>query len=484
MPVRTASLRGHVSTLRALRPAFRAVPSFPPFPPLCPFPPLLALLLAPFLAAAPARAQVQAPVPEGWPTRIELGLADSPGGAAAMRATTSFGFRYQYLAGGANTGAGWSTWNPNGDFARFYIEDSRAHGLTPVFTYYMLLQSLPGGGSESDADFANVNNTATMTAYYRDLILFFQKAAAFPQQKVVLHVEPDFWGYMQQRAAGDNARSVPAKVSETGIPQLAGLPSTVSGFAQAVVRLRNALAPNVILAYHLSVWGTNVDITLQDPPDPEIDALAARAAAFYTSLDAPFDIAFAEFSDRDAGYYQFVVGDGGRRWFDAEDYRRNLRFLSGFSTGAARRLVMWQIPLGNTRMRAMNNSWGHYQDNRPEALLDESRALLAAYRDAGVVAFLFGGGADGTTCACDGRADGITNPAPVNGNAVVSESAPAGTPPSLVFRGSTQTLVTPHAANDDGGYFRWRAWQYYQTGAMPLTAGAPPRPPANLRFVR
>ena len=66
-------------------------------------------------------------------------MADSPGGAAAMKATAPFGFRYQYLAGGANTGSGWATWNTNGDFAKFYIQDSAANGIIPVFTYYMLL---------------------------------------------------------------------------------------------------------------------------------------------------------------------------------------------------------------------------------------------------------------------------------------------------------------------------------------------------------
>ena len=44
----------------------------------------------------------------------------------------------------------------------------------------MLLQSTPGGGTESNAVFTNLNNTATMTAYFNDLKLFFQKAGAFP----------------------------------------------------------------------------------------------------------------------------------------------------------------------------------------------------------------------------------------------------------------------------------------------------------------
>ncbi len=427
-------------------------------------------------------ALAQAPLPAGWPASLELGMADGPGGAAAMRATAPFAFRYQYLAGGANTGSGWATWNTNGDFARFYIQDSAAHGVVPVFTYYMLVQSTPGGGSESNAVFTNLNNTATMTAYFNDLRLFFQKAGAFPSQKVVLHVEPDFWGYMEQRSAGDDARTVPARVAETGLPELAGLPGNVSGFARAVVRLRDQYAPNVALGYHVSVWGTGVDIALSNPPDATVDALAARAAAFYLSLAASFDIAFAEFSDRDSAFYQYVYGDGGRAWWDAEDFRRSVRFLGGFSAAAGKRIVMWQIPLGNTKMRSQNNTTGHYQDNRPEWLLDDpGRTHLTAYRDAGVVAFLFGGGAGGTTCACNGQGDGVTTPAAINGNTLASEAAAAGSAPVVVTRGSTPTLVTPYAADDDGGFFRWKAWQYYRDGTMPL-AQAAPSAPTNFRI--
>jgi hypothetical protein len=417
---------------------------------------------------------------------MELGMTDSPGGAAAMKSTARFAFRYQYLAGGANTGSGWATWNANGDFARFYIQDSVDNGIIPVFTYYMLLQSTPGGGAETDADFTNLNNTATMTAYFNDLKLFFQKAGAFPGQKVVLHVEPDLWGYMEQHATGDDARTVPAKIAETGIPELAGLPSNMSGFGQAVIKLRDAYAPNVFVGYHISVWGTGTDITLSKPPDATVTALARRAAAFYNSLAARFDIAFAEFSDRDSAYYQYVYGDGGAHWWAADDFRRNTLFLGGFSAASGKRIVMWQIPLGNMQMRAQNNTTGHYQDNRPEWLLNEpARSHLAAYRDAGVVAFLFGGGAGGTTCACDAQNDGVTNPSPINGNILASQAAAAGTPPVLVTQGATSTLVTPYAADDDGGFFRWRAWQYYQDGPMALPGTAtPPRPPTNLRIIK
>jgi len=435
----------------------------------------LCLVLA-SLALTSSVATAQAPLPAAWPKQIELGMADSPGGAAAMKSTTAFKFRYQYLAGGANTGSGWATWNTNGDFAKFYIQDSVANGIIPVFTYYMMLQSSPStGSSEGARDSSNIQNTSTMTAYYNDVKLFFQKAGAFPTQPVVLHVEPDLWGYLEQLATNNNAATVPAKVSETGLSELAGLPSNVSGFARAIIKLRDTYAPNVMVAYHISVWGTGTDIALSNPSDATVDALGAKAAAFYNSLGANFDVAFGEFSDRDSGFYQYVYGNPNA-WWDSEDFRRNVRFLGDFSTAASKRIVMWQIPLGNTKMRAQNNTDGHYQDNRPEWLLDEpARTHLAAYRDAGVVAFLFGGGAGGTSCACDGKGDGVTNPAAINGNVLVS-AAGTGTP---LFDGAT--LTTPYAANDDGGFFRWKAWQYYQTGAMSLSSA--PSAPTNLRIV-
>src|SRR5581483_8074390 len=110
------------------------------------------------------------------------------------------------------------------------------------------------------------------------------------------------------------------------------------------------------------------------------------------------------------------------------------------------RMAVWQIPLGNTRMRAMDNQWDHFQDNRVEWLLaDPTRAHLRAYARAGVVAFLVGRGADGATCACDAAKDGVTNPPPIDGNTRRSLSA-----------------------DDDGGYFRAQARAYYKAGALAL----------------
>jgi hypothetical protein len=377
---------------------------------------LAALVLAPAAAAAlPA-------LPKGWPSSLQIGLTDSPGGAAALRRSAPFGFRYQYLAGGVNTGAGWSTWNPDGAFASLYVRDSWAHGVVPVLTYYMLLQSKPAGGDEATTDLAHLSDPQLMQAYWDDVRLLFRRVRG--AKPVVVHVEPDLWGYLEQ--ANDVALA--------------------ASFAQTWLQLRDELAPNALLAYHMSGWGTKHDIVYEDPPDGTVRAYAARSAAFYRALHARFDVAFEDFSDRDAGFYEKQQGNS-KTWFTPADFHRHLLYGQTFVRLAAVRLVAWQIPLGNTLMRAMDDTWGHYQDNRVQWLLG-SRANLAAYVKAGSVGFLFGGGADGTTCACDARHDGVTNPAPIDGNTRPSRSA-----------------------DDDGGLFRSLARAYYRAGALRLTPG-------------
>ncbi len=405
-------------------------------------------------SAEPVHAAGSLPAsPPTWPSdRLELGLADAPGGAAALHGSAPFKFRYQYLAGGVNTGNGWSTWNPNGQFVSLYTQDSVDHGFVPVFPYYMLLQSTPATGADEKAkDLSNLANPSTMAAWYADMRLFFQRAAG--SATVILHVEPDLWGYIEQATGtNDDATQIPASVASSGDAALAGLPNTAAGFARAIVRLRDQLAPNVLLAYHLSVWGTNWDIAYSNSPDAQVDALASRAGAFYRSLGASFDLTFTDIADRDASFKRLIYGDGGASAWDDADFVRYARFIAGYVAVTGHRVVVWQIPLGNTKMRAMNDTWGHYQDNRAEWFLEDPGGThLAMWRDAGVIALLFGGGADGTTCACDAQNDGVTNPAPINGNARTSLSA-----------------------DDDGGYFRERAAAYYASGGLGLGAGSPP----------
>jgi hypothetical protein len=315
-------------------------------------------------------------LPLGWPHHVLLGVSDSPGDAGGLAARTHLDARYQYLAGGVNTGSGWATWNPDGTFASLYVQESIAHHTIPVLTYYQLLQSRPSVGvDELHRDLSNLRNPRTMRAYWTDWSLLLRRVApASARHLVVVHVEPDLWGYLEQAHAVALARS----------------------FAHRLIALRNRLAPDVVLAWHLSVWGTREDPTYSKPSLAHMDALAAESGAFYESLHAHFDLVFHDVTDRDAGFYRFVLGNPDT-WWGPADFARLNRYLAGFSRRTRVPIVLWQLPLGNT---ALNNTWGHYRDNRVQWWLGRyGRSHLRATRDAGVVGLLFGGGAAGTTSA-------------------------------------------------------------------------------------
>ena len=317
-----------------------------------------------------------AALPLGWPHHLLLGVTDSPGDAHHLAQRAHVDARYQYLSGGANTGHGWSTWNPSGTFASMYVRESIAAHEIPVFSYYQMLQSAPAAGSsELEKDLSNLRNPATMRAYWADYeLLLHRVAASAANHLVIIHIEPDLWGYLEQAGARRLARA----------------------FAHRLIELRNRLAPHVRLAWHLSVWGTKEDPTYSKPSLAHMDVLAARSAAFYASLRAHFDLVFADVTDRDAGFYAKVEKNPHTAW-RAADFRRLDAYLAGFTRRTRTAVVLWQLPLGDTHL---SNTWGHYRDNRLQWWLDDpSRAHLRATRDAGVVGLLFGGGATGTTSA-------------------------------------------------------------------------------------
>jgi hypothetical protein len=197
--------------------------------------------------------------------------------------------------------------------------------------------------------------------------------------------------------------------------------------------MRDEIAPNVLVAYHMSGWGTGVDISISDPSNEDTDRLARKAADYYRSLDADFDLTFTDWSDRDAGFKQAIRGDGPEAWWDAADHRRWVRFIRVYSRRARQRVAVWQLPLGNTKRAVVNDTWGHYRDNHVQWLLGKgNRGHLRSLVDAGGIGLLFGGGDDGTTCACDIDGDGRA---------------------------------------DDGGYFFDRARAYRKAGRIKLPSG-------------
>ncbi len=279
------------------------------------------------------------------------------------------------------------------------------HGFRPVFSLYQLRETGRGAAMEEERGIlTNLRSRGTMRTYFEDVRLFMRKAGE-TGQRTVLHVEPDIWGYLQRSSGGDPRRS-PAAVARTGLPELRGLPDDASGFARAFDRMRDRYAPKVVLGYHLSVWGTGEDPAYSNPSDARIDELATSSARFFTRLRTDFDLVFAELSDRDAGYREKVDGDGGASRWDAGDFVRQARYLAGMAAQTRRRIVLWQIPLGNSRQ---DDTPFHYRDNRVETLLgtgSRSTALRRRYARAGVIGMLFGNAIARNTGIRDEDGDG------------------------------------------------------------------------------
>ena len=368
-------------------------------------------------------------IPPGLSSHFELGIANFDTTWVGSTGIP-FGFRSQYLSGGVNTGSGWTTWNsPPGQFASLYI--SASGSMVPVFDYYQLRGSAPNVGSENPDP--KLQNADTMNAYYAEFKLLIQKCAA-SGKVVILHVEPDFWGFCES-THGSQPETIPVCVANTGFPEAAGLHDNLCGFAQLLVKLRDTYEPQppgtphkVLIAFHASHWGTGADL-IKNKVDPTTQANAI--GGYFTKLGAKFDLLFHDPADRDAGYYaQF---DGGASWWAAADFDRYRNYLAAMTSVTGLRNVLWQVPLGNTKTATCANSYGHFQDNRVEYWLDDTaHANVSAYAGAGVIAILWGAPLADCTHYDDASGDGKT-------------------PPS-------------EAVTDaDGGYLRTRGAAYYST---------------------
>jgi hypothetical protein len=437
---------------------------------------LLALILTPLLilgvvasvwTVTPQQPIYQRPVtrgtlPSGLPAHFSFGVESGLRGAADLnemrtRNSTAWDARYQYLAGGVNTGQGWQTWETPGQFATLYLQESQRNGYLPAFVYYLLLQSSgpSGDGSEKDKDLAHLADPGVMRAYYADWTLLMHDIGAYGKPTLVI-VEPDLWGFIEQAAAQheDNAAGVRASVTSSGAMDLAGYPDTAVGFARALLHLRDLYAPNAILTLHVSVWGTGIDIGRDTNPFLDVTTLARRQASFLATAGllatdgvSAFDLLSIDIADRDAG--QTGV------WWDPKDsalpnFKRFLTYVATLARETQRRLALWQVPIGNQVFAAENNTPGHYQDNKAQYILGHAPDFARA----GIVMTLFGAGSVEGSHVNDARGDGVTNPAPISS--------------FQCDRCNNQKSEYP---DDDGGYLRLTVGQYYKNGAYPLPPG-------------
>jgi hypothetical protein len=291
---------------------------------------------------------------------------------------------YRYLVGG------WRKWNaPDGEYALMVMREADALGAVPMFTYYKLAYEF------------EVKNYSFITGeplheYLGDMRVLFQKIAQFGKP-VIVHIEPDFFGYAQQYAANQkkSAAEIPAKVKYPDLPECSSSPENLVGIMDCVINMARALAPKAKIAFHASHWGDWYD--MNDPNAPA-QQKSYSVADFLKSMGADrTDFITLETSDRDAGFFE-AQGKPGGYWTSVKDAAGHLRWVGFISERLQKPVLWWQMPHG-VPSSTPGGTPSHYRDNRVPLFYGMIPDLIRL----GGFGMVFGAGAkDQTTSDTDG----------------------------------------------------------------------------------
>lgn len=269
--------------------------------------------------------------------------------------------------------AGWSNWVGGGGFVDPIIDTAESHGTTPMVTYYGF----------DDGSVSELADTAHVQQFWDETAILFQHIAA-KNKPILVHFNPDFWGFIQFANApnGNTAYPAPVKINS----RCTDLPDTIAGFGKCIVRMARQIAPKAIIGFHASAWygwdsGTSVG-----------NFLKACGAG-------DTDVIVVETSDRDAGCFEAKWPNDGRcaggctgcYWPDAT-YTQHLNWVKTVSQTIGVPALWWQTPFG-VPSTTPGGTQDHWRDNRVQYFFGHIANLIAA----GGVGAVFGTGAGGQT---------------------------------------------------------------------------------------
>jgi hypothetical protein len=251
-----------------------------------------------------------------------------------------------------------------------------------MITYYLWLTV--SGGVESVAELDSLNEAARVRRYLADWRFLAARVAEATADPVILHVEPDLWGYGQGRK-GNDPTTIP--VALTGAdPACAGLPDHFGGLARCMVAIAAAVAPNARVALHVSPWAAQFDAFLDNGPSFDLLGHADRTAAYMNALGASTPLWVVDMTDRDAGF-------NGRWWDTTDATRPNFANPIAWAKRVRDRLgkpfLWWQVPYGHIgNVETCVNGAGAYEDNRLDYIFDHPDRFAAG----GALGIAFGAG--------------------------------------------------------------------------------------------
>ncbi len=312
----------------------------------------------------------------------------------------SWDIRYLYLAGGlfdgttpctscksscttngnscaAGSCAWWGCWQdtnqPPGQYVSNFVAAAKAKNELPMFTYYEALQA--SMVQEGTAAVTMLNDSVFLTRYFNDWRFVLQQIG---NEKALLHIEPDLWGYGMQLNADPHAPA--AAVTASNPTDCSTMENTFAGFGKCMVAMVRKYAPNAKVGLHASAWGTGVDVSLNTNASFDVVGEANKLADYLKACGAAdADFVVVETSDRDAGYYQTVQGQN--RWWDKTnatlpDFNQHFTWAKAVSERVGRPLLWWQMPVGN---ETLNNTPNHYQDNRLDYFFDHMSQVAQSH---------------------------------------------------------------------------------------------------------
>lgn len=320
-----------------------------------------------------------------------------------------FDLRYQYLSGAVpsdgpcddcasgcvvegqscdnqNGCAWWGCWqydqDPPGRFVIDYIAAAEAAGAVPMLTYYVWFSV--AGYVEAAPEIAALQDGARVASYLADWRFLAQRVAEATDEPVIVHVEPDLWGYGQQ--VNVDPTQIPVAIAAAGASECGGLDDDFAGFAACLRAIAAAEAPNMLIGFHASAWGAGADALINEDPNFDVVAHAQQTAAYMNALGADeADLVIVEMSDRDAGFND--------RWWDASDqtlpnFTQALDWTQALGQAMELPTLWWQVPYGH---EGLDDVCDRYRDNRVDYVFDHPER----FAEIGSLGVAFGAG---TTC--------------------------------------------------------------------------------------
>jgi hypothetical protein len=299
---------------------------------------------------------------------------------------------YQYIT------YSWYTDGWGGNFVGRFVQQAWDEGYIPVISVYLMLGVPPECGESATCYAGKLQNSATVSNYLAAIAEAAGQANG--SQPVIFQLEPDFYGFMQQKNYADGQSEPDSPANYPVALNISGYPNDLRGFGQRVVDVIHQTAPNALVAPHASMWATNRDPN--SVPAAEVAGLAQSTAAFMGVMGgAEADLYFVEWSDRDSGCDHPTECNPPRPWWDISNRTlprpsRAVLWANALSAASGKRLILWQVPSGNM---GLDDTCQHYRDNRPDYAFSHPRDLA----EAGIIATLFGGGAG---CSTQSNTDG------------------------------------------------------------------------------